>query len=241
MILKYVSLHINSESGYSEEFRRNFNSHCRFICHYVSIGIRKLKFITDGTFNMISVVPTSEPTIEFKTIADNVLRANVTLNSTLYRKLTGKEKFEYFLNLLEEGYSICAKYKKIPLSDLLQIDQEFREIGYKNEWLYKKKRFKKENVEVYLNCFFSSEDFRLVLTVKRIGSESEIASGVVIRTFPNEVSFESLFKDVIIEQNKLIITDYANRPKFVFKLSDLLEGRFAFHILDNGLKYVEYK
>jgi hypothetical protein len=237
MNLRYIVLHMNHDSGYKDPFRDNFNLHSRFISNYLSIQIRKLKSETDGTFNMIAVSPTLNIKNVCRVVGEKALDASISFNRDAYEQMTEYEKYEYYLKLLENGYKICSQYKRIPLDNLLNLHQTFRENGYKNEWLHKKKKFKEYGIDVILNCFFTSFDFHLNMSVCDIKSKTEIVSGTVIRTLPDEVCFTPLYKDIIIENDKLCITEFQDRPKFVFNLSDIFEKKLLVKVLDVGLHY----
>lgn len=237
MNLRYIALYIDYDSGYKDPFRDNFNLNARFVSNYLSVQIRKLKIQTDGTFNMISVAPSKDIKHVCRIVGEKSLQTRITFEEDKYEQMTEFERYEYYLQLLEEGYGICAQYKEIPLEQLIYLHQKFRDNNYKNEWLHKKKKFKEHGIEVVLNCVFTSSDFRLVITILDIKTQRELTTGTIIRTLPDEVCFEKLFKDVIIEDNELIITEYQDRPKFKFSLKDIFEGKLSFEVLEVGLEY----
>lgn len=238
MDLRYIALHINYDSGFVDPFRDNFNLHSRFISNYLSVQVRKLKFKTDNTFRMICVTPSIKSLYQYQKIVNNVLDVHIPFDKEKYDQLKEIEKYEYYLHLLEEGYNICSKHKNIPLSGLLSLHKQFRDGGYKNEWLHKKKRFKELNLEVILYCYFTSKDFRLKITINNLKTKEELISGFVIRTLPDEVCFQPLFKDVVIIDNILGITDSHDYPRFTFKLEDIYSNKFRFEInYDSGLVY----
>lgn len=239
MNLRYVTLSMDYDSGYQDSDISRFNYSTRFICNFLSIQIRKIKWVTDGTFNMIAVTPSKDIKHIYRIIGEKALEARVVFNQD-YKDLAEEERYEHYLNLLEKGYRICSEHKIIPLDKLLELHQEFRKNGYKNEWLHKNKKFKEQGIEVSLNCSFTSFDFRLLMTINDLKTKKEIISGTVIRTKPDEVHFDSLFKDILIVKNKLIITEFQDRPKFIFNLSDILKGNFSFEISDVGLDYIPY-
>jgi hypothetical protein len=237
MNLRYIALHMDFDSGYKDPFRDNFNLNSRFISNYLSTQIRKLKVETDETFNMISVAPSIEIAHVFRIVGEKALQARISFNKEAYEQMSEIEKYKYYLQLLEEGYKIFAKHKKIPLEQLLKLHQDFKNNGYRNEWLHKKKKFKEQGIEVTLNCFFTSFDFHLVMSVSDIRSKMELISGTVIRTLPDEVCFAHFFKDVIIENDKLSITEFQDRPKFIFNLTDVFNKKFTFEVSDVGVEY----
>ena len=231
---------MDTDSGYKDPFRDNFNLNSRFVSNYLSMQVRKLKFETDGTFHMLGVSPSLEIKHICRVVGEKALQARISFDRSAYEQMNEFEKYEYYLQLVEDGYRICTQYKKIPLEQLLKLHQDFRNDGYKNEWLHERKKFKEQGIEVTLNCFFTSFDFRLLMTVYDINSKKELVSGTVIRTLPNEVCFDSLFKDLMIEDNELIITEFQDRPKFKFLLADIFNGKFSFKLIDVGLKYEPY-
>jgi len=237
MNLRYIGLHMNHDSGYKDPFRDNFNLHSRFINNFLTIQIRKLKYETDGTFNMLSIVPTLNNKNICRVVGEKALHASITFNQRAYEQMTEYEKYDYYLQLLEDGYKLCDQFKQIPLDYLLQLNQKFRLNGYKNEWLHKKKKFKEYGIEVTLNCYFASSDFKLSISVYDIRNKIQLISGFVIITLPDEVCFAPLFKDIIIENDKLCITEFQDRPKFIFKLSDIYEKKMLVNVVDVGLRY----
>ena len=77
MNIRYIALHMDHDSGYKDPFRDNFNLESRFVSNYLSIQIRKLKIETDGTFNMISVIPSIDIANICKIVGEKTLRARV--------------------------------------------------------------------------------------------------------------------------------------------------------------------
>lgn len=242
MKLRYIALHMNDLSGYNDLFRIKFNEHSRFISNYLSIHVRKLKFETDNTFKMISVIPSQKKeAITFQILAENVINATVPFDPKKYEEMGEIEKYEYYLALLEEGYRICAQHKNIPLDELIRLNQQFRDGGYKNEWIHKRKVFKDLGLDITLYCCFTSSEFRLRMGVVNRESKKEFLSGTVLVTPPYEVSYEYLFKDIVYDQDShsIIITDYFNRPKFIFLINDIFNKRFKFEIIDYKLETEE--
>ena len=242
MNLWYISLHLDYEEAYPDPFVANVNLRSSFISNYLSIKARRLRFKTDNTFNMISVCPTlHSQNVGCKVWSNNVLKVRVLFDKKKYLGLNEKQRNEYSLELLEEGFRYCKKEKNIPLDALLQLLDDFRNSGYKNEWLHKKKRFRERGIEVILNCKFTPLDFRLVMTVNELKEKKELVSGTIIRTLPDEVHFSPLFKDLYIEGEYLVITEYSDRPKLKFALDDIINGKLKPEIFDAGLKYTPYE
>jgi hypothetical protein len=233
MKLWYINIWLNPETGYDDAYRYQFTLHTRFISNYLSRQIRKKKywFETDGTFSMLSVEPTPSKIKECKIVPEDALTTEVIFDRERYEQIKGTEDCEYYLELLIKGFRKASEFKEVPLDTLLNLVNEFKENGCKNEWLHKKKRFKEQDIEVILNCYFTTLDFRLVATVNKISTKEELCSGVVIRTEPDEIYFSKMFKDILIDKESIIITDASDSPRILINLKDALNKKLSFKLL----------
>jgi hypothetical protein len=231
MNLWYINIWLNPETGYDTDYRYAFLLRTRFISNYLSKQIRKRRFKTDGTFHMISVDPTPHEPKECRIVPDRSLNAEVHFDKDRYEKAKDTGDFEYYLELFETGFSKASKWKDVPLDSLLSLIGDFREKGYKNEWRHKKKRFKEQDIEVILDCRFTTNDFELIATINQISTKKELCSGAVITTDPDEVCFDKLFKDILIDKANIVITDAFNCPSVFIDLKDALNKKLSFRLL----------
>lgn len=84
--------------------------------------------------------------------------------------------------------------------------------GDKNEWIHKKKRFKDTDLEVVLHCEFTSNYFQLITIVSQISIKEKLAEGITLRTEPDEVLFDKMLKDILVDDKSIIITDASDSP-----------------------------
>ena len=247
MKIRYISLHIEHPlySGFSDEdFNIKFNNNARFICNYLSKAVRKLNLETDGTYKMISVNPHANQCYS-KIDVEYVLSNNIYVSPKdmeRYKQMENlTERYEFYLSLLERGYMQAATFKEgIPVESLLSLHQQFRDGGYKNEWLFKKKPVRDFGICIYLKCYFTSFDFRLELEVYGLKTKELVTKGIVIQTPPNEVCFDYKFKQISIENDKLLILDFLNHPRYEIGLRDLSNGIFNVRYLkEDDIKDIE--
>ena len=166
----------------------------------------------------------------------NILRAFSTLQIRLvvlpdevesYLKMTDlTAKYEYYLSLLERGYQQANIFRPIPIKELLEIHQQFRKQGYKNEWLFKKVRIAPYNMILYFKCYFTISEFRLELEAYDIKTKNLMSTGIIKKTFPDELCFAKSFKKIIIENNMLTILDFLSKPAFEINLDKIRQGIF---------------
>lgn len=240
MLLRYIILRADYES-YDEDFFNIFMDNVRFVSNYLSNTIRKYKVETDGTFNMISVSITKAPDscalIPEKILAVKVHLSKESIDDYLNMK-DEKKRFEFYLSILERGYAMASSYKSVPYNLLLNLHQEFRKGGYKNEKLFKTKQLKEYGISLKLFHCLSSYDYKLKLFVFNL-QKKIIGEGIIYQTFPDEILFDKNVRHLIIDNEKLVISDFLKKPQFVCSLKDLSKGIVKSTCVDkNTMKYI---
>ncbi len=144
---------------------------------------------------------------------------------------------------MELGFKKASEIKDIPLNELLNIIEDFKKDRYKNEWLHKKKRFKEENLEFFLNCEYTALHFELIITVNRLSEKKQLLRDVLIRTEVGVSIHEGLYKDIFIKDNKVIITDKTDSPRIIINKIKIFEGVLDYKIIgsDEIVKILSYK
>jgi hypothetical protein len=209
----------------NNELRYEFQQHTNFISDYFSKAIRKYKYKTDGSYKMISVSPTEFEVKPTKSQGfGDVIGVNLPFDRNRYEQIKGTSDCSYYLELLEEGFKKASEFKEIPLETLLSIVKEFKDGGCKNDWLHKKKRFKEDDLEVFLICQFTTNYFQLVITINQISTKKELVSGVLIRTEVGVSIHEGMYKDVLIKNDEILITDKSDSPRIRINKTKVFEG-----------------
>jgi hypothetical protein len=226
MTLRYIALLLENEVK-GRMYSSDFAYHTRFVSNYFSKAIRKYKFDTNGVFNMISIalLPDNK-TEQTKITAINVLETYLPFDQKRYEQIKGTEDCSYYLELLEQGFKKASEFKPNPLDTLLNLIEEFKKGGCKNEWLHKKKRFKEKDLEVILTCEFTTNYFQLIATINQISTKKELVKGVVMKTRPDEIHFEKMFKDILMHENFIVITDASDSARALINIEDTKRGFF---------------
>ena len=148
------------------------------------------------------------------------------------------ERFQYYLSLLERGYKIASYSYDIPIDSFLNLHQELRNNNYKNEWLFKKKNIKEYGIKIVLDHVLTSYDYKLRLSLFDTKNQF-ITEGCIYQTFPDDIFFNKNVRHLVVEDGKLIITDFLDHPQFVCELSDLSKGVVKSVCVDaNTRKYI---
>lgn len=239
MNLYYINLGLDYEiyNNTDNDLRFEFQQRTNYINDYFSKAVRKLKYKTDGTFNMIAVSLT-EFEVEPSSIAlIDVLKVYLQFNKTNYEAAKKMDDCNYYLSFLEKGFKKASEFKQIPLMELLALIDEFKKNGCKNEWLHKKRRFKEENLEISLICEFTTNYFQLILVVNQLSTRKELVRGVIMRTDVGISIHEGMYKDILVEQSNIIITDKEDGYRIVINKNDALNGKLSFKI--NGTEEIK--
>lgn len=226
MNLNYIAIGLDYDLYIqnNNELRYEFQQHTNFIGDYFSKAIRKYKCKTDGTFNMISVELNEFNINPCSVVPVDVLKVELPFEINRYEKIKGTSDCSYYLELLEKGFKKAAEFKEVPLESLLNIIEEFKQGGCKNEWVHKKKRFTEDDLEVILICDFTTNYFQLIATVNQISTKKKLVSGVLIRTEAGVSIHEGMYKDVLIKNNEILITDKSDSPRIQINKEKAFEG-----------------
>lgn len=225
MEIRYISLHPNFED-FGDEFSITFHDNANFICNYLAKRIRSYHIKTDGSYNLLWVcLTTGEDRCWTESV--NALHTNIHFsmdNMKRYLQMKDKtERYEFYLSLLERGYRVAERLKPIPTDLLLSLHDEFRQNGYKNERLFKKKQIREYGIKVALYHVMTTTDYQLMLYVYNLRNEL-IGQGCIYKTLPDELIFVKTVRHLMIENGQLIITDFLDHPQFVCQLRDLSKG-----------------
>jgi hypothetical protein len=206
MTLYYFNLGLEYDKYIKNEneLRYDFQLRTRFISNYFSKKLRRLRFKTDGSFNMVSI-SLHEDEIEKPSIVPiDVLNVKLPFDRVRYLRIRGTSDFSYYLELLELGFKKASEFKPLPVNEFLNILSEFIDSDCKNEWLIKKKKFKSDDLEIILKCEFTTNHFQVIANINNIATKEELVSGIIITTEPYEVVFDGLINDIIIDKNILV-------------------------------------
>lgn len=233
MKIRYISLHIESEydSGIDKKFSYKFNDNSRFISNYLSKAVRKLN-IEVNDFKMLWIGLSAKNTNESVRLntVDKFIEIYIPYNrfeqESYLKIMSWKERYEYYLSLIERGFRIANTYCDIQLDRLLEMTEQFRANNYKNEWLFAKKPLREHDMYLFFKCYFTHCDFRLELEAYNVKKTTLLTKGIVLQTLPSEICFNKKFKKIVICFNKIIILDFVDYPVFEIDLIPLSKGIF---------------
>ncbi len=227
MILKNIGIQLQIDGGNKEtiSYCYSFKKKSRHIFNYIERNcLQQLKFESEE-FKAIAIslrygyenrFMNVEPEISSNKSLHIVLpfdknEYDTINNNESYRELL----YKYILMAFEKAQS---KYI-FPSSEILESYKELENKKFVNEWIFKKKIDKTRKITAELHCSLTIEKFELSLKVKE--DKKGIYDEIILETDPDEIAFEYRFKDIIIEKDKIIITDKRKKTLKEILLRDI--------------------
>ena len=202
--------------------------------------IRTYRISTGGDFNMLfcNITKKEDSCKEFADsltvqihLSDEMLNGYMNMQSD-------KERYNFYLALLERGYKIASHDRAFPTDILLNLHTQLKLNNYKCEWLFKKKTIKEYGIKVVLDHVLTSCNYKLRLSLFDTKNQF-ITEGCIYQTYPDDIFFNKDVRHLVVEDGKLIITDFLDHPQFVCELSDLSNGIVKSVCVDaNTRKYI---
>jgi len=205
---------VEYRSGAAQEFRNQ----TRFICHYLQRHVAARKVQTEG-FNKICVVCKRAPAERAYKNSSNALISEVGFDMGAYEQLAAEQLPEYFIALLEAGLAKCSQEQHISNEYFQEAIQSFRADHYKNEWVYAEKTFRAAGIQCRLRCALDLSDFRLTLEIEHNGAL--VFSQEILSTLPDEIAYAHRFKDIVLDDDAVIVRDKFGQPLVAVPLGDL--------------------
>lgn len=212
----------------------DFNFHSDFMTLFIEKHLRKLKFEVDG-FNTIMIRGRTTPS-QSLVLKEHFKSLNIEIpfDEKRYKELypcendyplTGllkpvenEEAFNDFLfEMILEGLAKAKEQNApIPCDFLLETATHFKSIGYKNEWVHKKRVFKEYGIKASLCCTITCNYFLLELVLEK--NKTEIYKKEILRTLPSGTHYKYEFKDMIVEDGLLKVTKDMGDDSILFSL-----------------------
>lgn len=217
----------------------DFNFQTNYISDYIQKRLKKENFEADK-FNLIMIrgrQASSDKIIlkeHFKSLSIEVLFDKSRYKSlypyentypleNLLQPVKKVEEFnEFLIEMIMQGLEKARKLKApVPYDFLVDAVLDFKSDRGNNEWVHKSKTFKEYGVKVSLLCRLTVNYFSLELIIEK--GAKEVYKNELLRTLPDPILYKRYFKDLKIENGKLIVTKdmYENSPLFELSLSEI--------------------
>jgi hypothetical protein len=208
----YLSLLHCATATDKQQVRFSFETRC--LCNFVQREARKWLIPTEG-FDNIVVQPVDAADVQPPEVGlVKTMSVPIAMDLPRYQSAVGDARQQFFIELLSEGLTRANALHALPLDRLFARIEEFRVGGYRNEWLHKSKRIRMpegmgRQLQASLHCALTMEQFELTLKVTR--KDQVLFEECLLKTSPDEIWFHYKFKDLVVRENHLVVTNRMHR------------------------------
>lgn len=220
MLLRDISLYLNLEE-YDRLFNSEFQFRTRCLCNFLRRRIISERIRSEG-FGSIAIEGTEHRVPECAIEGDRVLVARIPFEEAEYKSATTIEMQEIFISMIEKGIEICRRSHDVPAKLISRGIDDFRDGGYRNEWVVKTRSYRHLGLRAVLTGRLSVTQFELRLRLER-GSR-EVLNTTVLDTLPDETVFSHRFKDLSLDGTSLSVKDKRGRPVYSVDIGTLRDA-----------------
>lgn len=195
-----------------------FRNQTRYICNFLQKSPGVLNFDTEG-FSRICFVCKTNPVDACYVNSSGALAVEIKFDFDQYLSIRDEDLAEYFIGLILLGVDKCLSYFSIPAESIIKGIDLFRDMKYRNEWIFCEKNFRGEKIKARLTCQLNINEFNLYLTVFSFGEE--IFNEIIITTIPDEICYLYKFKNIELRDGSVVVLDKSKNVVFDLILNKL--------------------
>lgn len=218
-------LDYDSFSALDNELRYDFQCHVDFISHYITKAIRRHKIETGDCKGLyITLLP--EGVMKLHNKVDNLLCVYFPFNLEDYQKAKHNMDFTYYLDIIRRGMYKFSEIQNVPVTEMLDIVDEFEKNNYQNKWLLKRRTFREVGLTLELHCELTTDYYQVTTIVKDL-KKNILCQGLVLKTLSCMYVYTGLVKDIVLVGNSIFIIDKNDYRRIKFNIKSLQQGDFS--------------
>lgn len=206
------------ENGANYFARSDFDFEVSFISEFISRDILKNKFKYEDVNKLIIYIEAARQHVEYDRLHKSLDYKSMLSYSDI-RQLDGQERTEKILGLINDAGTAYEKFLPGLRQAIHDSTESFRNKGYKNVWLFKRKNIDGVG-QVELICELDRNMFTLALAVKN--RNIEIFKRDILKTKPSSIIYHHKFKDILVENGNIVIIDRFDKPLYQVSILDLV-------------------
>lgn len=226
MYLNHFQL-IMEDDKRDRTYRSHFTYNTYVIRYCLSTQLRKLKFETDGTFDVINIIvgAVKPPYVEIPWY--KALNIYIPFNFDLYDNADEAERCRYYVDWVRKGLEIARDNKNIPFEELMGWLRSLAENKFIYSWDFKSITVREYNLKIRFVCYLTTNDFTIRMSAFDKKRSVCICEGQVVRTKPDSIFFGFISKKIKIRDGKIIFTSKWDTELIYLELKDLLDGKLV--------------
>ncbi|EDM25987.1 hypothetical protein LNTAR_19357 [Lentisphaera araneosa HTCC2155] len=215
--LRKIALNLN-RSDWPNDYGYQFLLRSRCLCNYIERRLKKeIVELIDST--KIVITGEKRENSQFYINSSNIACLNVPFNPETYDLLKEHEYNAYMVNFLKEHITNEPNICNQEANKLFDIITDFENEGSINKFIYKKKINKDKKLKIILEQTLTVSEFVLKLDIQK--SKESVYSKIILKTDPDELAFHYRYKDIVFEDNFLIVTSRTSEPLIKLNLDEI--------------------
>ena len=217
MILKNIILFPDSDEYWKRQEEVGLvREQTPFICKYLELNLKNLKFNTSG-FNIVNFSGASSPKKVHTLLQSLVVPVKFDLTECLATPL--EERTEYYLALIESGLRRVEDASLLPKDLMLGWLDDFRRAGCKTVWTHKERTFREHGIKCQLNAELSINGFDLHLNIYK--KNTLIFSKIIHSGSSSIFIYPYFLGDVKLSADSIMVCDKLGKLIFYLPLSSI--------------------
>jgi hypothetical protein len=217
MLFRHVSLSLNQDD-FPYELVMPFGFQTRAICNFLERRVRAERFPTAG-FRGLFAEGSLESDRPCAVVAESALLVPVAFDRARYESLVTDELNRYFVEMLRGGIAKSAADFGIPADALRRGLDDFERSGCINEWIHQHKLLRPVGLRATLCCRLDTQRFQLTLQLDHRGER--VFDETILETKPDEIIFSGQFRDVVLTDDAVVVTDKYGDATFSLPLANV--------------------
>ena len=215
MILKSIYFNLNRDD-YPNNYGYSLMLLSRHFCNYLEREVLKKTKTKTENFGRWVINLKRHPTKEIWVNSEKVLVQELAFDKEKFESTKLNNVSEYFIETFIEALERVPIEFKLPKVELIDGINRFKNSNFKNSWIHKKKLSKDRVFQTILNCELTPKNFALDIEILK--NKKSIFSKQLLKLDPDPVAYNYRFKDIIYNENKVIISSKISENLFEFNL-----------------------
>lgn len=206
-----LTLNYDEVKLYSSAYYSNFQFQSRFIGNYLRRQFRSANFEPKGYKRLlVNVCQLECPPNKMGTFYSSDLCVYLPFEKNKYNNLPKDQLADFYIDLYLKGIQKAQQTHAFPEPFIQEKLDELKSNGYKNEWEFKSKTFKEIGIKATLFCVMTIDAFSLSLILSK--KKEIVFRKEILNTLPDEMCYHYQFKDIVFENNNIIVTGWYDAP-----------------------------
>ncbi|MCY3002635.1 MAG: hypothetical protein NTV21_12605 [Planctomycetota bacterium] len=205
-----------------------------YVGHYLS---RRLRSVGRASGVASCLFVQGRSTSAEPTLKNGQLIVPVEHDVARFKALDDNGRHELYLDMLARALRSCEGRFELPLATIEAEVSAFRQGGYREEWIQKRRGFRTLGISASLACTLNAREFSCRLLVEK--RRALVLDQELLIAKPDELIFAHHARDLQLVGDSLVVVDWRGRPKYELPLERLSQaGVSASKITDRRCSHV---